>query len=183
MAAAALPDVRAVSGVPWVTPEPKTDEERERHRIRDSIPAGWASRHIRLEYDVDPASVGTNPLWGICGHRHVCLLAGGWRHPFPSMPRVCDDEPKLTHANIHDGTATGMIGDGNPTEYGWIDRDRGVECYHPPWGPEQFRQVPRAPARMPAQWHIGRWWRTHWPIVVTLVVLGAAIAALVVVGG
>jgi hypothetical protein len=71
----------------------------ERAMIRATIPRGWESLHLRRSYDVDPAAVGT-PIYGVCGHGLVCLLADRWLHPFPELPRVCDKAPATSHSGV-----------------------------------------------------------------------------------
>lgn len=89
---------------PWTTPAPRDPEEvsisQEREYIRAAVPRGWVSHFILLTYGSAAVSAaGDSPLFGVCGHRHVCLLAGYWRHPYP-MPGPCDKLPTMTHGSI-----------------------------------------------------------------------------------
>lgn len=84
--------------MPFVPIPKRTDAERA--RIRLVIPIGWLRRQLRHLYDVEMRQAGADPIWGICGHDHVCVLAGIWRHPYPASP-VCDDHPTRTYSGIY----------------------------------------------------------------------------------
>lgn len=89
--------------MPWITqaPDTRTPEERkldeERAYISRAIPRGWATHFNRLTYGLEAAdAAGDSPMYGVCGCRHVCLMAGSWRHPYPFTP-ACDEPPTTAH--------------------------------------------------------------------------------------
>lgn len=91
--------------MPWVTPPPVDPEVSriagERDLIRRTVPRGWANHFVLLTYGPQAQrQAGDGPLFGVCGHGHVCLLAGFWRHPYPMFPPVCDREPERQHSGI-----------------------------------------------------------------------------------
>lgn len=87
----------------WTTPEPAPEQQtrnaRERARIAAAIPSGWAAHWNRLTYGLD--IVTGPPTYGICQHDHICFLNGGqWRHPYPTVPPVCEDPPPVWHLGL-----------------------------------------------------------------------------------
>lgn len=99
--------------MPWITPDPdyKPDQEavlrRERDFIRATIPDGWSDHHAVLTYgfDILGRELANLPIrlprmYGVCGHRRVCLMVGGeWRHPYPHK-RECDQPPQVAHQQV-----------------------------------------------------------------------------------
>ena len=85
--------------MPWTEP-PTLDaatvaSNRERARIRETIPSGWGDHHNMLTYGAGPGE----RVYGICGCRspQVCLrVAGTWRHPYPMSP-TCSNPPVTSH--------------------------------------------------------------------------------------
>lgn len=89
--------------MPWADIPERTEAElknaSDRARIRAVVPVGWLRKQLRDLYDVELEKAGGDPIWGICGHDHVCVLAGVWRHPYPALP-VCDDGPPMMHSGV-----------------------------------------------------------------------------------
>ena len=88
--------------MPWVTPDSLGPEftriEGERDLINRTVPQGWADHFNLLTYGEAAARQSKgSPMYGVCGHGHVCLLAGFWRHPYPQTP-ICDRVPEHTHS-------------------------------------------------------------------------------------
>jgi hypothetical protein len=90
--------------MPWVTPDERTLEEfgwaQERAKIQAAIPQGWVTHFMRLTYGFEAAArAGGSPIFGVCGHGHVCLMIGNWLHPYP-VPFECDRPPATSHTGI-----------------------------------------------------------------------------------